>query len=330
MFRPSGPASKRNTFLTNNNLVYDATKPYKKEISAFIRQTWETPYVSVNETSIKKKFSYDEWQHTDGVGTKGIYHWHKRSFRNAVIDALAMNLNDLALKRATPYLLTNHILLPEDDSGAIVEIMRCMTEECKGRYIAIPDGETSIHDNIDGMDISISAAGFIKRPKPNILNIGDVLVGFGSNGLHSNGFTKVRKIFGEECRPDFVKPTLIYSGTILAMDQIFDIRGMMHITGGAFTKLGDILQAGDVVIDNEHGLEPQEIFHEIYRRGVSDEEMYKNFNCGVGIVLGLEKSHAEELIYSTSEFDADIIGEVVPGKGNIRIKSKFSDKEVVY
>jgi phosphoribosylaminoimidazole (AIR) synthetase len=159
--------------------MYDPTKPYKKDILELIKQTWETPYVSVEEPMegvypiIKKKFSYLEVDHTDGIGTKGVYHWHQKTFRNAALDALAMNLNDLALMRAIPYKLQNHILIPEDDKEAILEIVASLTEECKKRNIAITGGETSIHNNIDGLEISISISGFIKNYKPNRFEIGE-------------------------------------------------------------------------------------------------------------------------------------------------------------
>lgn len=80
--------------------MYDPTKPYKKQILELIKQTWETPYVSVKGDIypiIERKFSYPEVDHTDGIGTKGVYHWQQRTFGNAALDALAMNLNDLAL-----------------------------------------------------------------------------------------------------------------------------------------------------------------------------------------------------------------------------------------
>jgi len=249
--------------------MYDPTKPYKEQILELIKQTWETPYVSVVGDVypiIKKKFSYPEVDHTDGIGTKGVYHWQQRTFENAVIDALAMNLNDLALVGARPYRLQNHILLPEDDRDAILEIIETLAEECKRRDIAITGGETSIHNNIDGLEISLTVSGFIKNYKPNIFRPGDVLIGIRSNGLHSNGFTKV-----------------------------------------------------------DHKLQPQQIFNELYEKGITDEEMYKTFNCGIGFILSTD--NAEEVI---SKLDADIIGEVVYGTGKIRIDSMFSDRKIEF
>jgi len=306
--------------------MYDPTKPYKKHILEIIRSTWETPYVSVREgvyPIIEKKFSFPEVDHTDGIGTKGVYHWQKRTFRNASLDALAMNLNDLELARAIPYKLQNHILLPEDDRDAILEILENLAEECKKREIALTGGETSIHNNLLGMDISITASGFVKAYKPNKAQIGDVLIGIKSNGLHSNGFTKVREIFGEEYRPEFIEPTEIYSDAVHQIGKEFEIHGMMHITGGAYTKLRDLLDNADAQLTRDHKLLPQDIFIELYEKGVSDEEMYKTFNCGIGFVLSVPKTEADRI---ASRLKADVIGEVIPGNGRIRIESAFSNE----
>ena len=313
--------------------MYDTSKPYKEKTLELIRKTWKTPYISVKEgiyPIFKEKFSYSEVDHTDGIGTKGVYHWQKKTFKNACLDALAMNLNDLALVRARPYKLQSHLLLPEDNRIAILAILKALSEECLKRKIAITGGETSIHNNLDGLEISITVSGFIKSQKINKFKKGDVLVGIKSNGLHSNGFTKIKEIFGKEFRLEFVRPTYIYSEAILSLDELFDFHGMMHITGGAYTKLKDLLENVDVKIRRNHKLLPQKIFREIYKKGVSDEEMYKTFNCGIGFILSSLPKEASKIILKLSRdgFEADIIGEVIAGTGKIKIESLFSGKEI--
>jgi len=144
--------------------MYNPTKPYKEQILDLIKKTWETPHVHITRgiyPIIIRKNYYHEVDHTDGIGTKGIYHWEHRTFRNAILDTLAMNLNDLALARAVPYKLQNHILIPEDDKKAIIEIAETLTNECIKREIAITGGETSIHNNIYGVEVSLTVSGFI-------------------------------------------------------------------------------------------------------------------------------------------------------------------------
>jgi len=313
--------------------MYNPTKPYKSKIIKLIKKTWDTPYVSIKNGIIKKKFSHPEVNHTDGIGTKGIYHWRKKSFKNAVIDALAMNLNDLAVMRATPYAVIDHLFLPKDDNKIILEIIRNLSKECRKRNIAISGGETAIHNNLDGLEISIAMLGFVEKPKPNQLKINDVLIGIESSGLHSNGFTKVREIFQKEYRSEFIKPTNIYLDTILKIDSRYEIHGLMHITGGGFTKLKEILcQNSDVIITNNHKIDPQNIFKVIYKRGVRDEQMYKTFNCGIGFVLSVEEKNANKILKEINKdgFKADIIGRVVKGNGRIKIQSKFSNREIRY
>ncbi|MBI2057739.1 MAG: hypothetical protein HYT63_02025 [Candidatus Yanofskybacteria bacterium] len=309
--------------------MYNSVKPYGNKIYEIIQKTWQTPYVVVSDGPypiIKKKFSWPEVDHTDGIGTKGIYHWQKSAWRNAVLDVLAMNLNDLALVRAVPYKLQNHIILPVED-GRILKIIKALSLECQKRKIAVTGGENSFHNDASGMDISMTVSGFVKREKPNRFQIGDALIGFKSNGLHSNGFTLIRKVFGKKFRPDFVKPTRIYLDTILSLDKVYDIHGLMHITGGAFTKLKKLLKGGDALINRKHKLKPQPIFQEIYKRGVSGQEMYQTFNCGIGFIISVPKPQAGKIVSKIK--GTDIIGEVIKGNSRIQIESMFSNKSLL-
>ena len=310
--------------------MYDTTKPYKGKILELIKETWETPYVSIKKDIypiIKKKFQYGEVDHTDGIGTKGVYHWKQRTFKNAVLDALAMNLNDLILSRATPYKLQNHIFIPKDDDTIILEIVKILSQECKKRNIAITGGETSIHNNTNCMDISMTISGFIKNYLPNIFQVGDILIGVRSNGLHSNGFTKVREIFMDEYKEDFTKPTEIYYKEISDLEKQMRINGMMHITGGSYTKLKDVMQGTDVKINRNHKLNPQEIFNELYSKGISDEEVYRTFNCGIGFIFSVSQ---EDISKVNLNLEWDVIGKLKAGTGKVKLESMFSEREIEF
>lgn len=306
--------------------MYDPVKPYKHDVLKLIEETWHTPHVDVEKgiyPTITKKFSHPEVHHTDGIGTKGSFHWKKKTFENAVIDALAMNLNDLALVGAIPYGLQNHIIVPNDENNVITDIVSSLAKECKERDIAMTGGETSIHNNFDGLDISITVAGFVKKPRVNQLRAGDVLIGIKSSGLHSNGFTKVREVFGDEYREEFVTPTWIYLDDILNLIEKYDIHGMMHITGGAFSKLKDIMNNVDVKIHKDHTLQPHPVFLEMYEKGVSDKEMYTTFNCGIGFIISVSKEDKDAIL--AERVNCSVIGEVIEGNGKIQIESTFSD-----
>lgn len=310
--------------------MYQPQKPYKKKIIALIKKTWNTPYAKIIFNTypiIKKKLNLPEVDHTDGIGTKGVYHWQKGTFKEAVIDALAMNLNDLALVRAVPYKLSNHITVPVEDER-ILKILEALATECKKRKIAITGGENSFHDNMNGMEISITMTGFIQgKVKPNKFKTGDILIGLKSSGLHSNGTTTVRRIFKKEIRPEFTVPTKIYLDDILALNKKVDIHGMMHITGGAFTKLKDIMSSNqDINIKRNHKLKPHKIFYELYKRGLTDKEMYTAFNCGVGFILSVGKQDASKVLKQIT--GSDIIGEVKKGNGKVVIESLFSTTNI--
>ncbi|MBI5148763.1 hypothetical protein HZA33_03725 [Candidatus Pacearchaeota archaeon] len=315
--------------------MYDTTKPYKEKILEIIKSTWDSAYVHVKNQG--SQLFPGEFDHVDGIGTKGIYHWQRRTFKNAVLDALAMNFNDDAMLRATPYALQDHIFLPKDDESAILEIISTLAEECIKRHIAITAGETAIHNNMEGLEISITTNSYvnekhIKKYSKNKFEIDDVLIGIASNGLHSNGFTKVREIFGNEFREDFVRPTEIYLSKILELTEKYEIHGMMHITGGAFTKLKPLLHEADALISNQHNLFPQDIFYEMYKKGVSDNEMYKTFNCGIGFVLSAPEKEVQDCLACISKdgFKADRIGKIAPGKGKVIISSRFSNRQEIY
>lgn len=307
--------------------MYDSTKPYKEQLLELIKQTWASPNLRV-EPGLYITTSRPEVDHTDGIGTKGVYHWQARTFRAAVIDALAMNLNDLAMVRARPVKLQNHITLPEDDQEALFEIITALVQECRRFGIVITGGETSIQDTLRGLDISLTINGICTSEKTNRAENGDLIIGFPSSGLHSNGFTRVRALLGEEPRPEFTQPTSIYLADILDLDATYELHGLMHITGGAFTKLKDMLGNNDAIIIRSHPLRPQSIFYELYQKDLTDEEMYQTFNCGVGFIATAAPAIAEQIIKEKPE--ATIIGQILPGAGQVTVESRFSNRTVNY
>lgn len=310
-------------------LMYNPTKPYKHQILKLIESTWKTPYVKVERglyPIITKNFSLPEIQHTDGIGTKGFYHWKKRTFKNAVLDALAMNLNDLAMVGAIPYALQNHIVLPEDDHKAILNIVKALATESRKRNIAMTGGETSIHSDTEGMDISITISGILPKKLKNQCKVGDVLVGLASNGLHSNGITKAREVLGKKYRQEFTKPTKIYLDEILSILAVCKINGMMHITGGAFTKLKDILGQTDAIIVHPKRLQPQKVFLDIWLKGLSNKTMYSTFNSGIGFVLSVPKREVSKLLSHLP--NAAVIGKIIVGSGKVHIISAFDQKTI--
>ena len=316
--------------------MYDTTKPYNAEIKRLIQTTWNTRYVRVDKYGVRVKPCAPKgpgWRHTDGVGTKGEDHWRMRTLSAAVQDALAMNLNDCARDRAIPFEICDHIFLPADDHAAMIEIVAHMADQCRAHNLAITGGEPAIHEGSKGLEISITMMGVRRSFVPNQFCEGDVLIGIGSSGAHSNGFTRIHNAFDDwELLPDDIAtPTLIYYDRIDRIDRIWGINGMTHITGGAFTKMKEYLGGNDAYIHRSHRLEPHPIFWELVRRGVPEEEMYRTFNCGIGFVIGVDSRVTNVCLrIIRDQFKAAIIGWVESGQGNVHIQSMFSDQEYVY
>lgn len=309
--------------------MYDPTKPSTDSVLKLIQKTWKTPYLKIEPGTyaiFKRKFNYPEVDHTDGIGTKGMYHWQKKSYRNAVIDALAMNLNDLLLVRATAFKIQNHLVLPSDNKEIIVEIMKALVYESEKRSIAVTGGETSIHGLKDNFDIGITVSGFIEKPVPNKAQTGDVVLALKSSGLHSNGFTFIKKLFKEEFREEFIKPTNIYYDILNPLLKKIEINGMMHVTGGAFSKLKGIINKNqDILITNP--ITPQKIFYDIYKKGLTSLQMYKTFNCGMGFILTVPENKADKIIDKVPS--AEKVGKVCKGKGIIKLVSSFDKSETI-
>lgn len=308
--------------------MYNPTKPYNRIIQEQAERTRNTRHLDVTtEGFIHRKFpvSVTEMDHTDGIGTKGLFHWQCRTYRNAALDAMAMNINDLQMYRMTPYKMQNHIFLPEEREDAISAIATALADECVARRIAMTGGECAIHDNAHGMEISITMSGFCDRngqqPWTNRFSIGDLLVGLSSSGLHANGFSFVRRMMDEHgsgklpFRDHWLTPTRIYDVSDVP------VKGIQHITGGAFTKL--VRQGVNIYIHRNHSLKPQDTFQDIYHCCYDDPTMYRTFNCGIGMVLSVHPTNVDAVM---RKIGGEIIGEVKPGDGEVTVESMFSTK----
>ena len=168
--------------------------------------------------------------------------------------------------------------------------------------------------------------------KNNIINgskiqAGDRLIGLASNGIHSNGYSLVRKVFSlseqKKMAGELLKPTRIYVKPVLGVIQRYDIKGIAHITGGAFyNKLTKIIPNGLCCMINRGSWPVPQIFRTIQKKGgISEKEMFTTFNMGVGMVLIVEPSATKSIIAKLAGFKLKswVIGEVVRGKGQVRI-----------
>lgn len=298
-------------------ILYDTTKPFKHALKHIVQKTWaNNPYIAIEDgyyTSFRRKHNGVEFDHTDGIGTKGVVHWTKKTWAAAAQDALAMNVNDLAIAGARAFKLQAHLMVPEDDHDAIVAIMREVGKLCEDRRIAITGGETGVHHNLRGMELSLTVSGIQveKRSGVGVAQEGDVFVLVPSSGVHSNGFTLVGTLFEGEHRDWMTVPTALYDRLIL--DRGLPINAAMHITGGAWDKVKEIMPHHSVA-HFEKWLIPK-CFAEIYDKyammydaGLFRKElkplpvMYRTFNMGIGLVLAVPEREAAAVAKAVGGF----------------------------
>lgn len=278
---------------------------------------------------------------TDGVGTKLKYAFILDKHDTVGIDAVAMCVNDIVCQGAKPLLFLDYIAIPKLIPEKVAQIVKGVSKGCVDSGCALIGGETAEMPGFyaDGeYDIAGFAVGIVKRNK--IINgrdivSGDTLIGLRSSGVHSNGYSLVRKLFGEDveqlntynetlgCTPAEVvlTPTKLYVKTILALIEEFEIKGIAHITGGGFIEnIPRILPSGlaaKIDLDNYKVPKLFKALQEIAE--ISDEKMYNTFNMGTGMVLAVDSCIADEVLAKLTESgeEAYILGEVVPGEGVI-------------
>ncbi len=266
----------------------------------------------------------------DGVGTKILVAEAVGKYDTVGIDLVAMNVNDLLCIGAKPLYLLDYIAVKNPEPKLLEEIGKGLAKGAKQAGVKIIGGETATIPEM--LNASFDLAGFCVGIVDRIIDCSkikekDVILGLPSSGIHSNGLTLARRVLlakydlydelnGKELWKYLLEPTKIYVRDILEIIRSFDVKGVAHITGGGFLNIKRLNKSFDYVIENLP--EPQIIFKEIQKIGkISDEEMFKTFNMGVGMILIVAREDAEEII---SKFDAAGIGYVRKGNGKVILK----------
>ena len=327
-------------------------KPFKKQIIEMIKRTWHTQYVDFVNGFEYRKFTYPTCPQVDGIGNKPVYYFALGDFESGVLDALAMGLNDLGMYGATPFMAMDHLMLPKDPypyahEGIIGNIINCLVENCIRREIALECGETALHTNLTGFELSISMLGFAKEPRINRFQVGDALIGIRSAGIHSNGFSEFGKLFGEsfwmqdDAPPELINalgPTPVYLDGMLRVRDKYRVNGTQHVSGEAYLKLLDILPPNaDAFITRNFMLATQRIFQLIYEEmkrfyDDADQAIYSVFNCGIGMIFSTAKPiahRAADMFSDLTGIPAVVIGEIREGTGRVMIESRFSDRTII-
>lgn len=256
---------------------------------------------------------------TDGVGSKILVAQELDKYDTIGIDLVAMNVNDLICVGAEPIAMVDYIALEQIHPENIKEIFLGIYEGAKEAEIAIVGGETAtlpdIIKGIDGkgFDLAGTAVGIVDKDKiitGEKIRKGDIVLGFKSSGIHSNGFTLARKVLPKNMWIDLLTPTRIYVKEVLELIRNYEVHGLAHITGGGFRNLLRITNLG-FYLDNLP--KPPMIFRKIQELGnVSDKEMHRTFNMGVGFCsIVKEEDHEEILGKFGSKWGLTEIGRIV-------------------
>lgn len=255
---------------------------------------------------------------TDGVGTKLKYAFVLDKHDTIGIDAVAMCVNDIICQGAKPLMFLDYIAQGKLIPQKVANIVKGVAEGCCQSGCVLVGGETAEMPGFyaDGeYDIAGFAVGIVKKNKiinGQSIKSGDRLIGIASSGIHSNGYSLVRKLFGEDketltkfnqtlgCSPaDIVlTPTKIYVKTILSLIEKFEIKGIAHITGGGFIEnIPRILPKGLGVSIDRNSYPLPKIFTALQEIAQIDySKMCNTFNMGIGMVLAVDPAIANDVI----------------------------------
>jgi phosphoribosylformylglycinamidine cyclo-ligase len=274
---------------------------------------------------------------TDGVGTKLKLAFELNIHNTVGIDLVGMSVNDILVQGAEPLFFLDYFACGKLDVPAATEVIKGIANGCEQAGCALIGGETA---EMPGMypvgeyDLAGFAVGVVE--KANIITgadikPGDVVLGMASNGAHSNGYSLVRKII-ERSNPDLsakfdgertlteviMAPTRIYVKPLLALMQSLTIKGMAHITGGGITENVPRVLPENVVADiDSKSWELPKLFKWLRKQGnVAEQEMYRTFNCGIGMVVIVAAADADKAISQLQD-----AGETVTRIGVIRARN---------
>ena len=280
---------------------------------------------------------------TDGVGTKQRIAQLMDRHNTVGIDCVAMCVNDIICCGAKPLFFLDYIAIGKNIPEKVVSLVSGVSEGCVRAGCALIGGETAEHPGTmkpDDYDLAGFAVGVVDRDKildKNKMQPGDVVIALPSSGLHSNGYSLVRKVFDVEnadlgqyygelgCAlgEELLRPTKIYVRPVLAAIEAADIRGISHITGGGFYEnIPRCIPDGLCAKIEKKALRIPPIFPLLSRMGgISERDMFNTFNMGTGMVLVAAKDSAGKALAALHSLgqEAGVIGEIVLGEEQVEL-----------
>ncbi len=281
---------------------------------------------------------------TDGVGTKLKLAMLMDKHDTIGIDAVAMCVNDIICCGAKPLYFLDYIAIGKNVPEKVAEIVKGVADGCVQAGCALIGGETAEHPGMmpeDDYDIAGYSTGIVDKSKifdNTKVKDGDAIIGLASTGVHSNGFSLVRKVFdinskevldemlptGKTLGETLLTPTKIYVKAILELMNNVEIKAVSHITGGGFIEnVPRSLPDGFTAKINKTSYEVPYIFKLLQERGnINEHDMYNTFNMGIGMTVVVNKEDAEKAMAILTEQGIEncLLGEIVSGSEGIIIE----------
>lgn len=325
---------------------YEGVKLMKKDVQRTFRPEVLTEIGGFGGLFALNKDKYEEpvlVSGTDGVGTKLKIAFMMDKHDTIGIDCVAMCVNDIACSGAEPLFFLDYIALGKNKPEKVAEIVKGVADGCVMAGCSLIGGETAEMPGfypVDEYDVAGFAVGIVDKKKiinGKSIKEGDTLIGIASSGIHSNGYSLVRKVLapsnqklsqevkalGTTLGEELLKPTRIYVKTILDLKDKFEIKGISHITGGGFYEnLPRMLPEGLGIKVKKGSWPILPIFDLLQSLGnISEKDMFNTFNMGIGLAIVVDSKIAGEVVsyLNRDKEDAYIIGEIVSGKSEVEI-----------
>lgn len=272
---------------------------------------------------------------TDGVGTKVKIAQDAGIHDTVGIDLVAMCVNDIIVMGAEPLFFLDYIACGRLDVTLINELVKGVSDGCAAAGCALLGGETAEMPDLyrEGeYDLAGFTVGVVEKGKiidGSKITPGDVIIGLPSSGVHSNGYSLVRKLFpdpGEKLIKELLTPTTIYVKPVLRLLKDIEAHGLAHITGGGLIdNVARILPDDAAAVFDASAWDAPGIFAKMREKGnIESTEMYTVFNMGLGMVVVVAEADldpAREVLDDICQ-PYDIVGTIQPGHGNVVINAK--------
>ena len=278
---------------------------------------------------------------TDGVGTKVEIANILKKFDTIGVDLVAMSVNDLIVQGAEPLIFLDYISTNKIEIKKLKSIIKGILKGCKLASCELVGGETAEMPGTYAkgkFDLAGFAVGIVANNKilyKNKIKKGNLILAVPSSGIHSNGYSLIRYILKKKkinilknnyLKKELIKPTKIYVSEILNLHQNNLLNGCANITGGGIADNLNRILPGNLNAEIDLlNINPLKIFHWLKSNNISDKEMLKTFNCGVGFCLVVSPKNLRKVIkYFSKRYRPYIIGKICNGKKQVKLNGKIN------